>query len=127
MAKGKGIYDEPMWTGFAQRRVLIQRCTACGTYRYPPGPSCANCLAPSHEWVEIAGNAKIVSWAIFHRQYLPAYPVPYNVIAVKLAEGPTMVSNLDGPAPQGSWIGHDVALTWHETADLGPLPRFRLR
>ena len=127
MAKARGLYDEPMWAGFAQRRMLLQRCTGCGAYRYPPAPSCASCLAPAHEWVEIAGSGKIVSWAIFHRQYLPAYPAPYNVIAVQLAEGPTMVSNLEGPVPQGSWIERDVELAWSEAAELGPLPRFKLK
>lgn len=127
MAKAKGLYDEPMWKGFAEKRMLLQRCTACGTHRYPPAASCAKCLGQGHTWVEIAGTAKIVSWAIFHRQYLPAYPVPYNVIAVELAEGPMMVSNLEGPAPEGSWIGREVVLSWKETADVGMLPRFKLK
>lgn len=127
MAKARGLYDVPMWAGFAEKRMLLQRCTACGTHRYPPAPSCAKCLEQSHQWVEIAGTAKIVSWAIFHRQYLPDYPTPYNVIAVQLAEGPMMVSNLEGPAPQGSWIGREVELAWSETASLGLLPRFKIK
>lgn len=126
MARARGLYDAPMWEGFANRRVMLQCCTSCGTYRYPPAPSCAKCLAPSHRWVEIAGTAKIISWAIFHRQYLPSYPTPYNVIAVQLSEGPMMISNLEGPFPRGSWIGCEVQLAWSETADLGMLPRFRL-
>ncbi len=127
MAKPGSLYDAPMWAGFAEKRMLLQRCTACGTHRYPPAPSCAKCLEPSHEWVRIAGTAKIVSWVIFHRQYLPDYPTPYNVIAVQLAEGPMMVSNLEGSTPQGSWIGREVELAWSETAGLGLLPRFKIK
>lgn len=123
--KRRDLYDEPMWAGFAQKQLLLQRCSACGTHRYPPAAVCPKCLAPEHQWSPSAGSARIISWAIFHRQYLPAYPAPYNVIAVQLEEGPLMVSNLEGPAPEGAWIGHGVSLTWGETED-GPLPRFKL-
>ena len=63
---------------------------------------------------------------VFHRQYLPAYPAPYNVVAVRLDEGPLMVSNLEGPVPEGSWIGRRVRLTYAEMPDGAVLPRFVL-
>jgi uncharacterized OB-fold protein len=116
-----------MWKGFAQRRMLLQCCESCDTFRYPPAASCAKCLAPMHRWVEINGRGRIISWAIFHRKYLPNYPTPYNVIAVQLSEGPIMISNLEGALPEGSWIGREVQLTWSETEGVGLLPRFGLR
>ncbi len=123
----KGIYEAPMWDGFAAQKMLLQRCNECATHRYPPAPVCPNCLCDKCEWVETSGEGKILSWAIFHRKYLPAYPVPYNVIAVELAEGPTVVSNLEGDAPEGSWMGRDVQLAWSPHPELGPLPRYRLK
>jgi uncharacterized OB-fold protein len=57
---------------------------------------------------------------------LPAYPPPYNVIAVRLAEGPIMISNLEGDAPEGSWIGHIVRLIYVPMPDAFILPRFVL-
>jgi len=125
MKKARGLYDEKMWAGFAERRLLLQRCDACGTHRYPPAAVCAKCLAPAHTWTPASGRAEIVSWAVFHRQYLPAYPAPYNVIAVQLAEGPLMVSNLEGSTPEGTWIGRAVALAWRDVEG-EPLPRFEL-
>ncbi len=125
MKRARGLYDEPMWAGFAERKLLLQQCTECRSHRYPPAGACPECLSPQHRWVEAAGSAQIVSWAIFHKQYLSAYKPPYNVIAVKLAEGPLMVSNLEGPRPQGSWIGCAVSLAWADT-ESGPLPRFNL-
>jgi len=70
--------------------------------------------------------AKIISWAIFHKQYLPAYPAPYNVIAVRLQEGPVLISNLEGDSPPESWINSDVYLVYSTMPDGIVLPRFRL-
>lgn len=67
-----------------------------------------------------------MSWAVFHRAYLPAYPPPYNVIVVKLDEGPLMVSNLEGTEPVGSWIGQSVKLVYVTMPDGLILPRFVL-
>jgi uncharacterized OB-fold protein len=106
--------------------MKLQRCKACGAFRYPPGPVCPECLAEELEWTALSGQGTIASWAIFHRTYLPAYPAPYNVIAVRLAEGPIMISNLDGPVPHGSWIGAAVQLTYATMKDGFVLPRFLL-
>ena len=37
-----------------------------------------------------------------------------------------MVSNLEGPEPEGTWIGQRVALTYVTMPDGVVLPRFRL-
>ncbi len=49
---------------------------------------------------------------VFHRKYFDDYPPPYNVVAVELAEGPIVVTNLVGPEPAGSWIGAAVELCY---------------
>ncbi len=67
-----------------------------------------------------------MSWIVFHRRYLAAYHPPYNVIAVRLEEGPLMISNLEGVSPSGSWIGSKVSLTYTTMPDGAVLPRFAL-
>jgi uncharacterized OB-fold protein len=121
-----GLYDRPMWDSIKQRRMALQRCDGCGTWQYPPGPGCTRCGSEALTWTPVSGRATILSWVVFHRQYLPAYPVPYNAIGVRLAEGPVMISNLEGPAPEGSWIGRPVALHYVEMPDGAVLPRFGL-
>ncbi len=121
-----GLYDGPMWTSIRARAMALQRCSGCGAVLYPPGPVCPNCLSDTLEWYPISGLGKILSWVIFHRQYLPAYPAPYNAIAVALAEGPIMISNLEGPVPEGSWIGRPVRIVYTDMPDGVVLPRFTL-
>lgn len=121
-----GHYDRPMWDSIAARKMTLQRCRACGTSRYPPGPVCQACLSDEADWTPLLGGGTILSWVVFHRQYLPAYPPPHHVIAVKLDEGPVMVSNLDGPQPEGSWIGRRVTMVYADTPGGLILPRFKL-
>lgn len=122
-----GLYDKPFWDSLQEARTLkLQRCSQCGAFRYPPGPTCHVCVSPEYEWVDVGGGGEITSWVVFHREYLPAYKPPYNAIAVKLDEGPTIISNLEGETPEGSWIGHRVRFVAAEMPDGVVLPRFVL-
>jgi uncharacterized OB-fold protein len=81
-------------------------------------------LSTELEWRALSGQGSIISWVVFHKSYLDAYPAPYNVIAVRLAEGPVMISNLESPLPEGSWIDKPVRMTYVTMADELVLPRF---
>ncbi len=123
-----GLHDEPFWRFLKdERRMCLQRCSSCGTWRYPPGPACHECLSPSAEWREVSGGGELLSWIVFRKQYLPQYPAPYNVVAVRLDEGPTMISNLvDDPEDGNGPIGSRVVLRLVDMADGVVLPRFEL-
>ncbi len=121
-----GMYDAPMWESIRQHGMKLQCCGQCGARQYPPAPVCHRCLSEQLDWTPISGRGDILSWVIYHRQYLDAYPVPYNVIAVRLEEGPVIVSNLEGRVPDGPWIGHRVRLLYKTMEDGFVLPRFEL-
>jgi hypothetical protein len=121
-----GIYDEPMWEAIRARAMALQHCVECEKFQYPPAPACTHCGADRLDWIALSGAATIISWVVFHKTYLPAYPAPYNVIAVRLREGPVMVSNLEPPTPASSWIGRSVKLVYSTMPDGLVLPRFRL-
>lgn len=120
-----GLYESRLQDYIAGKRMHLQCCRECGFYCYPAAPGCPNCLGMDMKWVPVSGRGTIISWAVFHKQYIAAYPVPYNVIAVRLDEGPVMISNLEGPQPEGSWIGLPVTLVYVEVTGT-VLPRFEL-
>jgi uncharacterized OB-fold protein len=121
-----GLYDQPLWESIRQGQLKLQRSKATGAFIYPPAPVCPETLSPELEWTPVCGRGEILSWVIYHKQYLPAYPAPYNVIAVRLEEGPVMISNLQGPVPDSSWIGRKVRLVYASMPDGAVLPRFEL-
>lgn len=103
-----GLHDAPYWEHAAAGELRLQRCTACGHVRYPPGPVCPECLAPEHSWDLMSGTGTLLAWTVFHRPYFPGLPVPYVVLAVRTPEGPILVGNLAG-APRTALV-HDMPL-----------------
>lgn len=118
-------YDAPMWQSIQDERMKLQRSPA-GVFRYPPGPACPVTLSLESEWVPISGRAKVLSWTVFHKQYLPAYPAPTLVVAVQLEEGPIMVSNMAIEDVPHLRLDVAVDMVYETHPDGYKVPRFKL-
>lgn len=109
-----GIYDKPMWESIGRRKLELMACRDCGKFRYPPAPICDDCLSMEQDWRPVSGRGTILSWVVFHKKYFDDHVPPYNSVAVRLEEGPIIMTNLVGPAPDDSWIGKSVELDYQE-------------
>lgn len=115
----RGVYADPFWIFVGQRRLHLQRCTACGHFWYPPGPGCPRCLSGDYEWVPVAGTGRVVSWAVFRRQYFDSLPPPYTIVAAALAEGPILIADLAGGSGASLAIDQSVELCYDEAETPG--------
>jgi uncharacterized OB-fold protein len=88
------LFDGPMWDFINKGELRLQRCTGCGTLRYPPAGCCYKCLSDQYEWSPVSGRGKVKSWTVFYRQYYPELPPPVPVVLVEIEEGPIVVANL---------------------------------
>ena len=81
--------NAPFWEGCRNGQLLLQRCTDCAAWRYPPAPVCPRCAATTAAWTPTSGAGRIHSFVIYHRAFHPAYAaeVPYAVALVELDEG----------------------------------------
>lgn len=120
------MYDKPMWDSIQEGAMKLQRCPESGVFRYPPGPACPASLSLDYEWVPVSGKGKIISWTVFHRQYLPAYPAPHLVVAVQLEEGPIMVSYMDAGHAGRIALDMSVTMEYATHPDGYKIPKFRL-
>ena len=111
-----GIDDLPMWQSIDRQRLALQCCDACATFRYPPAPLCPGCLSLEATWTPVDGTGTILSWVVFHKKYFDDHLPPYNSVAVQLPEGPILISQLQGPQPEGNWIGREVVFVYAEHA-----------
>ncbi len=133
--------NEGFWRGVTEHRLLIQRCTDCGTLRHPWLPGCNACGGPDWDTVEAGGEGTVHSYVVMHHPPFPAFTDadegsgtagPYAVGLIELAEGVRMVSNVVGVPYDKVRIGLPVRLEFRryavEDADDGTLdlPVFRV-
>ena len=116
------------WDAAAAHRLVVQRCTACGRVRHPPGPVCPDCRSADAEWAALAGTGTVYTYTVVRQAFLAALAdrLPYAVVVVELdgAPGVRLVSNLVGIEPEEIEVGMAVDLVWE---DMGPelaVPRF---
>jgi uncharacterized protein len=90
--------NRPYWTGGKNGKLLIARCTACGTYRHPPFPSCAACGCAHMVPSPVGGRGRVKTFTINRQQWLPSLPVPFVFAAIELDEQPGLyvLSNVIG-------------------------------
>lgn len=106
----------PFWTAAGQGRLVIQRCTACSRWRFPPAVRCPHCRSNESEWSAVSGDATVWSFVVAHGPTLPGYAeeTPFPIAVVELAEGThlRMVGNVvpAADARLGSITAEDIAI-----------------
>jgi uncharacterized OB-fold protein len=118
--------DNEFWFEAAQeRKLLIQKCAACGQIRHPPSPSCPNCLSFDWTTIESVGKGSVHSFVVVHHPQVAGFEYPLVVALIDLDEGTRFISNLVGIAKEDVVVGMPVEVEWHEFADGLTLPLFR--
>ena len=120
--------NRPFWEAARRHQLALQRCVDCGRLRYPPAPVCPECLSERLEWTPVSGRGTVSTFVVLHQRYFPSFAdaIPYNVIQVRLDEGPRLTANLVD-IPNGEIrIGMRVEVVFDDVTPEVSLPRFRL-
>lgn len=117
--------NQGFWEGVREHKLLIQRCTACATLRFPWLPGCNDCASLDWDTVEASGAGTVFSYVVMHHPPFPAFDPPYAVALVELAEGVRMVSNITGVPCDKVRIGLPVQLEFLRVDEELELPVFR--
>jgi len=117
---------QPYWEHARAHRVASQKCNTCGDLHFPPSPVCPACLSSDQGWQVLSGRGTLLTWGRFHRAYWDSFrdDVPYDVCVVKLQEGPLIVSNFAGPAPEGLHMGMPLRAVFDDVTPEVSLVRF---
>ncbi len=115
------------WEGIRKGEFLLQKCTHCGHFQFPPRFQCADCWETELVWIKAAGHGTVESCTIVRRAPLAVFreQLPYAVAAVKLTEGPRLIANVIGSDALNVAIG-DTVVVEIDTGEERPLPRLRL-
>lgn len=90
-------------------RFEIQQCDECLKYQFYPRYSCRYCGSDQLQWRIPSGKAVVYSTTVVRQRAEKGGD--YNVAIVELAEGPRMMSRVDGVAPEEVEIGMQVLPT----------------
>ena len=123
------VWTEPFWAAAAEHRLVVPRCTRCGTFRFPPSAFCWRCQAQAVEWVERSGRGTIYSYTIVWHPVLPdlADSVPFAPVVVELPDTDhvRVVGALTEATTAVARVGLDVELVWRDVRDGETVPTWR--
>jgi uncharacterized OB-fold protein len=94
--------EREFFAHLAEGRFMLQRSASTGGYVFYPRVAEPVTGATDLEWVEASGRGVVYACTIV-RQKPPA--PDYNVVLVDLAEGPRVLSRVDGLPPHEVRIG----------------------
>jgi uncharacterized OB-fold protein len=115
----------PHWEGAKHRRLMVQRCAACGAYNFIPRHTCTECFTDRLDWVESSGRGVVYSYTVIHRAPHPSFETPYCAAIIQLDEGWYMLSNIVGSAMAEIAVGRRAKVDFLDLGDV-TLPVFRL-
>ena len=121
---------KPFWDAALDERLVVPRCTNCGTFRLPPGPFCFVCRHQAVEWIELLGTGTIYTFTVVRHPLAPHFAevVPYVTAVVELdgatGAGSRMIVNVVDCDPDRVAIGDPVRIVWDRVSDTLSLPRF---
>ena len=123
------VWTQPVWDAAAQHRLVVPRCTACGTFRLPPSAFCWKCRAQDVDWVEQGGRGTVYSYTVVWHPLLPdvADSVPYAPAVVELPDTNAcrLIGAMTDVRSSDLHVGMDVELVWRDVSDGASVPTWR--
>jgi uncharacterized OB-fold protein len=119
---------KPYWAAARRHELSLPWCRSCGAFHFYPRASCPHCLSGDLEWRRVSGRGRLETFTIVHRGP-KNFPLgtPYVLAVVALDEGPRLMTNLVGIAPDPAQvkIGMAVEVVFADAGDGVALPHFR--
>lgn len=119
-----------------RRELVIQRCTACGRFRFPPQRMCGHCHSLDSEWAPVSGRGTIATFTVvpgYEPRAVPmfswpqdGYPIVVVVVELPDADRVRIVGNLIDYDPEEIAVGLEVEIVFQDVTDEITLPGFRL-
>ena len=120
--------DNAFWFDAAsQGRLVVQRCSACGALRHPPGPACPICRSFEWDAIDAPLRGTLHSFTIVHHPPDGSLSYPLAVGLIDLETGTRLLADFEsGTSLEALEIGMAVEIGFAEHAHGEVLPRLRL-
>ena len=111
--------DQAYQDALAAGTFKLQRCSVCASHVFYPRHLCPECGSAKLDWVEASGKGTVYSTTMVRQR--PEAGGNKNLCVVELAEGPRMLSRIEGIPAEEVKIGMAVTA---EIAGGGEEPKF---
>jgi len=119
----------PFWSGAAAGRLMMQKCSACGTVNFYPKPWCIECGSRSLAWVEVRPSGTVYSHTVAYSVAMnyPAWQaeLPLVMCLIDLDDGARMYAQLTDCSPDDVRIGMRVDAYFASIGEGAGIPKFR--
>lgn len=115
------------WSAADREEFIGEKCSDCGTFRFPPRPMCPYCHSLKREYIKLSGYGTVHSWC------MPRHPPPFGfreppiVAVIHLQEGIRFVSNVVGVKIEDMKQDMAVEVLFEATMNNHKVPVFRPR
>jgi uncharacterized OB-fold protein len=116
---GIGPDNEAFIAAAKEGRFVLRGCDDCGRTHWYPRAVCPHCASTTTTWKDASGRGTIYAFSTMLR-----VDPPYTLAYVTLDEGPTMMTNLVGAAPDAWRIGMKVQVRFQVSDDGTLVPVF---
>jgi uncharacterized OB-fold protein len=112
----------PYWEAAKQGRLLIAECGACGEVHHYPRPFCPHCWSEDVHPVQASGRGTLHTYSTVYVNDLEPFKdrLPYVAAIVELAEGPRLLTTIDGAGPEDLRVGMAVTASFRPIDDQDP-------
>jgi uncharacterized OB-fold protein len=112
----------PYWEAARQGRLLIAECTVCGRVHHYPRPFCPHCWSEDVHPVQATGTGTLYTYSTVYVNDLEPFKerLPYVAAIVELAEGPRLMTTIEGVDPDGLRVGMPVTAVFRPLDDADP-------
>jgi len=121
---------QPFWDAAKEERLVVPKCTNCGTFRLPPSPFCFNCQQRGVEWVELPGTGTVASFTVvrhpLHPDFLECCPYVSGIVELDGTQGAgaRMLVNIVDVDVDALRIDDRVKIAWERVNDEMTVFRF---
>ena len=108
--------NRAFWTGGAEGKLNIHKCSDCGGFIHPPREFCRHCQSENVAPFAVSGAGTIDTYTINHQKWAPDMEVPFVIARVKLDDAPGvyLTTNIVGCPVDAVDIDDAVRVTFEE-------------
>lgn len=117
--------SEPWWAAIQNGNLTVNACRGCHRNSLYARPFCPHCWSDQVGLVPASGDAWLYTWSVVHQNGAPfAARTPYVVAMVDLAEGPRLMTTIEGCPPEELEAGLQLKLDFRHDEDGFTIPVF---